>query len=313
MKAILKEGKIIQGIPQIWNRKDTPNRETHGYHKLADSEHYKDGWRDLIEPSFDSTTQYLGLLYFDVDNDIFTWEVLDYTSEELAANNTLQIEIAPLLIEVYAKEIGAVYPRAVDIPIDLLEIFEPREKVYHLLGYPLFKEYYKDDVLVCRLEYERMFADLTHKGITKNEFIGTCTRFVFFKDVDGEHFETKEKVTKRFDLKPTEITDDNDLLIDVIWSSADREQVKRTQRYKSEQVMKSFNPDLYYLFIGLFGEKYSLYKETGIKDELIQDVQKYQLAKLDEQVMDEDKAVVFGPMETYPSLTIRQLIIQALV
>lgn len=244
------------------------------------------------------------------------WNGIDYyeaaTSEEIELFNQTQIDKSPTLVALYASEIGYSVNREIDIQIDQLEIFTPKEKVYHLLGYPLFKEYFKDDVCVCRLEYQKVYEDKTHEGITKNEFVGTKTVFKFYKDEAKQHFITKEKQTKTFALVPTTIHDENDNVIDVLWSSADREGLLRAERYKSEQVMKSFNPKLYQLFAALWNDLYMIYKETGENTELINSIQSHPLPKLDEEVEDDDKAIVFGQMEVYPPLTIRQLIINAL-
>ncbi len=218
----------------------------------------------------------------------------------------------PSLAAIYCDQLGISYGREIDIPIDHIEAFRPTEKVYHLLGYPIYKEYYFNDVCVCRLEYEKLYEERTHLGFSSNEFVGTKTRFVFYKDENRNQFAVKEKITKRFSLVPTVINDELSNPIDVIWSGADREGLMRSQRYKSEQVMKAFNPNLYQLFISIWESLYTTYKETGKNDDLIDSVSNYILPVLDTEVQDDDKLVIFGEMETYPSLTIRQLIIMAL-
>lgn len=60
--------------------------------------HYEHGWRDLIIPEIDHTTEKLGELYFDEANDVVTYEVLEKTREEIEAefrqNATAQRQIA---------------------------------------------------------------------------------------------------------------------------------------------------------------------------------------------------------------------------
>jgi len=45
--------------------------------------HYEHGWRDLVTPEIDHTTEKLGSLYYDEENDVCTYEVLEKTVEEI--------------------------------------------------------------------------------------------------------------------------------------------------------------------------------------------------------------------------------------
>lgn len=74
-KAMVLNGKIVRTrMTSIFKR---PNGETvyGGYNRLSDSIHYKDGWRDVIRPTFDPDTQELGVEYHDTINDVVTWRV----------------------------------------------------------------------------------------------------------------------------------------------------------------------------------------------------------------------------------------------
>lgn len=81
MKAIDINGTIqtFTTIPNKWNG-------TNGYNYEDASIHYVDGFRDVVEPQFNSTTQYKGVMIYDSVNNVFTYAVIDYTVEELAAN-----------------------------------------------------------------------------------------------------------------------------------------------------------------------------------------------------------------------------------
>ena len=71
--------KIYNSIPKVFELK--PN--VFGYDKLDASVHYDDGFRELVKPTLEAN-QYLTTLYFDTENDIYTYEVKTYSDEEIA-------------------------------------------------------------------------------------------------------------------------------------------------------------------------------------------------------------------------------------
>ena len=81
MKAIEINGKIriYDNIPKTFeeSRRNSPG----SYHRLDSSVHYADGFRDLIEPTL-SSNEYKGSLYYDSENDYFTYNVIQRTDEE---------------------------------------------------------------------------------------------------------------------------------------------------------------------------------------------------------------------------------------
>ncbi len=70
--------RIFSKIPKTFSLK--PN--VFGYDKLDTSVHYEDGFRELVKPTLEAN-QYLTTLYFDAENDIYTYEVATYTDEEI--------------------------------------------------------------------------------------------------------------------------------------------------------------------------------------------------------------------------------------
>lgn len=86
---IVGEIKQLKEIPKIFFSPTYFNgQRTDGYHTLDVSIHEADGFYEVVEPVFDSTTHYLGSLFFDVDK--FTYEVILLTTEELQ-NRVLEI------------------------------------------------------------------------------------------------------------------------------------------------------------------------------------------------------------------------------
>ena len=70
--------KTFSKIPKVFELK--PN--VFGYDKLDTSVHYADGFRELLTPVLE-VNQYLTTIYFDVDNDIYTYNIKTYTPEEI--------------------------------------------------------------------------------------------------------------------------------------------------------------------------------------------------------------------------------------
>lgn len=63
-------------IPRTWNG-------IIGYNYTTPEQRYADGWRDVVIPSYNASTQRLGGHYFDEVNDVFTYNIVDKTVEEI--------------------------------------------------------------------------------------------------------------------------------------------------------------------------------------------------------------------------------------
>jgi hypothetical protein len=82
MKTIKINDQIIRGIPKFWIR---PNgKHDHAYNTRSDEVHFEDGWRVEVRPQI-TENQRLGQLFFDEENDIWTYPVIDLTEEEIHA------------------------------------------------------------------------------------------------------------------------------------------------------------------------------------------------------------------------------------
>ena len=77
--------KTFNAIPKVYELK--PN--VMGYNKLDSSVHYADGFKEIVIPKLEEH-QYKTNLYFDAENDFYTYEVETYTSEEIAENEKIQ-------------------------------------------------------------------------------------------------------------------------------------------------------------------------------------------------------------------------------
>ena len=73
--------RVFNSMPKVFELK--PNVQN--YNKLDSSVHYEDGFRDLVKPKLE-VNQYLTNIYFDSDNDVFTYNVETYTPEQIKEN-----------------------------------------------------------------------------------------------------------------------------------------------------------------------------------------------------------------------------------
>jgi len=73
MKANIDDLKVVKSIPEFYNGTDA-------YHKSKT--HYEDGWRDVIKPEITSK-QKRGEVYYDEENDVITYEIIDKSDTEI--------------------------------------------------------------------------------------------------------------------------------------------------------------------------------------------------------------------------------------
>jgi len=75
MKHLIKDNQIIQsGIPSYFTREN--GEGFWGCYENRTDIHYEDGWRDEVIPEFDPMVQYLGAAFYDAENDVVTYPVL---------------------------------------------------------------------------------------------------------------------------------------------------------------------------------------------------------------------------------------------
>lgn len=81
MKAIQINGAIKKytSIPKEWGNIIA------GFNLLSEAEWQEAGFYDVVTPSYNSNTQYLGDLEFDSENSVFTYPVIDKTFTQTLA------------------------------------------------------------------------------------------------------------------------------------------------------------------------------------------------------------------------------------
>lgn len=90
MIAITIDGKIktFSTYPTKWK---VDGVEISPY-QFATDRHYDDGFREVVRPTV-TETQKLGELYFDEVNDVFTYQVVDKSPEEIEQENANQLAV----------------------------------------------------------------------------------------------------------------------------------------------------------------------------------------------------------------------------
>lgn len=99
MKHLIKNNKIVgSGIPSIFKR---PNGEIFygGYDKMTEL-HYQDGWRDEIIPVYNPKKQELGNVYYDINDDICKYVVVDKVINLTVEKDRLYNDLANLKKEI---------------------------------------------------------------------------------------------------------------------------------------------------------------------------------------------------------------------
>jgi len=106
-------------IPRTWETRPT----VINYHQLPEAEHFTDGWRDVIDPSYNTATQRKGALI--VVADTVTWEVVNIPQDELIQNFESQIQsTASQLLEAEKQRQAMATFQAIE---DEAEAFEVKE------------------------------------------------------------------------------------------------------------------------------------------------------------------------------------------
>ena len=70
--------RTFNSIPKVFELK----KNVMNYNRLDADVHYEDGFRELVTPTLEAN-QYTTVLYFDTENDVYTYEVETYTDEEV--------------------------------------------------------------------------------------------------------------------------------------------------------------------------------------------------------------------------------------
>ena len=83
----------INDTIQVFNAIPSTFNNTLNYNSINnEAQQIADGWRDVVQPSYNTETQRKGVIFFDTPNDVYTYEVIDLTDEQIQANIVAQSE-----------------------------------------------------------------------------------------------------------------------------------------------------------------------------------------------------------------------------
>jgi len=83
----------INSIIEVFNAIPSTFNDTLNYNSTNnEAQQIADGWRDVIQPTYNTETQRKGAIFFDTPNDVYTYEVIDLTDEQIQANIVAQSE-----------------------------------------------------------------------------------------------------------------------------------------------------------------------------------------------------------------------------
>lgn len=123
MKAIEINGqiKIYSTLPKSWNGN---NHYFGGFNNLSDAELKSEGFYDVIVPEYDNNVQKLSSIYFDSDNEVFTYDIENITWSE-TLSELKENAIKELKQNAYVKlsltdwYVIRKYEEAIDVPDDV--------------------------------------------------------------------------------------------------------------------------------------------------------------------------------------------------
>jgi hypothetical protein len=123
MKAIEINGqiKIYSTLPKSWNGN---KHYFGGFNNLSDAELKSEGFYDVVVPEYNNNVQKLSSIYFDSNNEVFTYGVEDITwSEKLSElkENAIQElkQNAHVKLSLTDWYVIRKYEEAIDIPDDV--------------------------------------------------------------------------------------------------------------------------------------------------------------------------------------------------
>lgn len=207
------------------------------------------------------------------------------------------------------------YLDEMQIEYDKCGFLTPKEARYGLKGIKLNKDYFFENILVVSQVYETQYENKTHLNFTiENVPVKTIKKIRFY--IDENHYKEKIVETLNFDVQPSEAKDQSGNIVAVTFNSMKLEKYLKQNRQEADVLMKSFNPILYNWLYSAYGSIYTAYLDTGSSSNLKQafenETNPTNLFILNKVVEESDLAILLGPMEAYPQITVKQLILMNL-
>lgn len=206
-----------------------------------------------------------------------------------------------------------------EIQFDNLSFLTAKEAVYGLKGTKLYKDYVYlnengEEITVIRQQYNVLSEERRLDGLSTQAIVGLNKVILFYKPTQSP----KEKVMKTLDFSVFPITTLNPVTGDpmLIYSSSKLEEFLEGQRYKADNMLKSFNPNLYNWLYFAYGDLYQEYLKTGNSSRLIKafntEADQFNISILDKVVEEQFLVMLLGDLPEYPVLKVKELIIMNL-
>lgn len=118
---------IYSSIPSRWIVEDYI---IENYNSMGEQRFYEDGFRQLVYPQYDPQLQKLGEIYFDEPNDVFTYEIIEKTQQEIEAEVMAQAQSAQ------AEALKAIQDSKI---LAEIQEFEDEDALQNQSAYPLWE------------------------------------------------------------------------------------------------------------------------------------------------------------------------------
>ena len=150
-QQIKDQNELPNAVGSIMTRGEYPNawfgseRVVGGYQFRTDL-HESDGWRDVVQPTI-GENQRRGAIFFDEPENVFTYQVIDLTPEEIAARIESQSEAN--------KEVKIQEKLRVQVETELQESTDANEQLENIDVFPLWS----GDSVSYAVDFKVKFVD----------------------------------------------------------------------------------------------------------------------------------------------------------
>lgn len=142
-KAIKVNNQTIIGVPKQWVRPSSPEHTTLGYHTLPDTEHFADGWKEVITPVYNSSIEKLGELVEYPDR--FEYSVQPLTDEEIQSR----------IISNAQSEQQALIQQKLEVQVlDEAQTLDDNEALENQALYPLWQDFEEEHLFPAGIKIQ---------------------------------------------------------------------------------------------------------------------------------------------------------------
>lgn len=138
------------------------------------------------------------------------------------------------------------------------------EPVYNMKGEKVSKSYFYQKKEAVRIEYFKIFGDYEYNGVVCPDVYLGWKKSMCWLDWAGEIAFRKEMQPYYFNLEPVFLADGTETVVG--FSSPKMRKSLKEERFAADDYLQAKNPQLYAMLYGRYGNEYSGYLRTGVKD-----------------------------------------------